>query len=314
MAAWLVSVLAFFGAFLAVVAVNAALVDRIAAERRRLNRELEEELRQRRKALLKEQDLSHIAGQVDQTTFGIGERLAIVIDQSGLDVTAERLATLSATSALAGGVLVGWLAGNVWLAALVAAAAAVWPWLYLFHTRRKRLAKLLSQVPGTFELMSRVLRAGQTITQAMQIVANECAAPISLEFYHCYEQMNLGLSPAAALRDLARRTGLLELKIFAVAVLVQRQTGGNLSELFDKMGAVVRERFRIQGMINSLTAQGRMQAVILLSLPVAMFALLAVLQPSYELMLLDHPGLIAIAIGLMAAGALWIRRVIHFDF
>jgi tight adherence protein B len=186
--------------------------------------------------------------------------------------------------------------------------------LYVLRVRQRRLAKLLAQVPDTFELMSRVVRSGQTISQAMQLVAHECAPPISMEFYHCYEQMNLGLSADAALRDLARRTGLLELKIFAVAVLVQQQTGGNLSELFDKMGAVVRERFRIQGKISSLTAQGRMQAVILLSLPVAMFVLLTIIQPSYELVLLKYPWLIASALGLMALGALFISRIIHFDF
>ena len=162
--------------------------------------------------------------------------------------------------------------------------------------------------------MSRVLRAGQTISQAMQIVADQGSPPVSLEFFRCHEQMNLGMTPEAALRELAARTGLLEMKIFTVAVLVQRQAGGNLSELFDKMGTVVRERFRIRGMINSLTAQGRMQAVILSGLPVAMFALLMVLQPDYERQLLNYPLLMAAALGLIAVGALWIRRVVNFDF
>jgi tight adherence protein B len=314
MEAWIVCTLAFCGAFLAVVAANAILADRITAERRRLNHELQEQLRQRQRERLKGQDLSQLARLADRPRANLREKLAIVIDQSGVDVTVRKMLTVSAASALAAAAIGGCATASIPLGAIAGLVGALLPLLYVLRARQRRLAKLLAQVPGTFELMSRVLRSGQTLSQAMQLVANDCAAPISLEFNHCYEQMNLGLSADVALRDLARRTGLLELKIFAVAVLVQRQTGGNLSELFDKMGTVVRERFRIKGMINSLTAQGRMQGVILLSLPVGMFALLMVIQPSYESVLLDYPWLIAAALGLMALGGLWISRVVHFDF
>ena len=197
---------------------------------------------------------------------------------------------------------------------MAALAATALPWFYVLYARHQRLERLLAQLPDAFELMSRVLRAGQTMSQAMQLVANEFSPPLSLEFFHCHEQMNLGLSPEAALQDLARRTGLLEIKIFAVAVLVQRQTGGNLSELFDKMSTVVRERFRIRGMIKSLTAQGRMQAAILLSLPPAMFVLLMLIKPDYELTLLEYPLLVVTALGMMGVGALWVNRIVHFDF
>ena len=116
------------------------------------------------------------------------------------------------------------------------------------------------------------------------------------------------MTPEAALRELATRTGVLEIKIFTVAVLVQRQTGGNLSGLFDKMGGMVRERFRIRGMIQSLTSQGRLQAILLSSLPVAMFGLLMAIQPDYERQLLDFPLLVLAALGLIALGGLWIHE------
>ena len=105
--------------------------------------------------------------------------------------------------------------------------------------------------------MGRVVRAGQTISQALQAVADEFPPPIAAEFAYCYEQQNLGLSPESALRDLARRTGLLEIKIFVLALLVQQQTGGNLAELLDKLSGIIRERFRIRGQIKTLTAEGR---------------------------------------------------------
>ena len=147
----------------------------------------------------------------------------------------------------------------------------------------------------------------------MQAVAHEFSQPIALEFLYCHEQMNMGLTPEVALRHMARRAGLLEVKIFVLAVVVQRQTGGNLAELLDKLGEVIRERFRIDGMIQSLTAQGRFQAMILLSLPPFMFGLLMLINPEYEMQLLDHPGFIALALGLMTLGGVMVNRIVSFD-
>ncbi len=118
---------------------------------------------------------------------------------------------------------------------MVGAIAIPLPWLYVLLKRHQRLDRLREQLPDAFELMSRVLRAGQTISQAMQAVAEEFSRPISLEFLYCSEQMNLGLSPEQALRILGQRTGLLEIKIFILSVVVHRNTGGNLAELLDKL-------------------------------------------------------------------------------
>ena len=126
--------------------------------------------------------------------------------------------------------------------------------------------------------MARVIRAGQTMSQALLAVADEFPPPIAGEFSYCYEQQNLGLSPETAFRDLARRTGLLEIKIFVLALLVQQQTGGNLAELLDKLSAIIRERYRIRGQIKTLTAEGRMQAMVLLALPPGMFLLMLVMN------------------------------------
>src|SRR5262249_30341286 len=161
-------------------------------------------------------------------------------------------------------------------------------------------------------LMSRVIRAGQTMSQALQAVADEFDAPIAAEFSYCYEQQNLGLSPELALRDLARRTGVVEMKIFVLAMLVQQQTGGNLAEMLDKLATLVRERARMQGRIRALTAEGRFQAFVLLGLPPAMLLLLLVVNRNYIQTLFDYPGLL---VGMFVAdglGALWIRRIINF--
>ena len=162
--------------------------------------------------------------------------------------------------------------------------------------------------------MSRVIRAGQTMAQAIQAVADEFAPPIAGEFAFCFEQQNLGLPPETALRELARRTGLLELKIFVLALLVQQQTGGNLAEMLDNLSIIIRERYRMRGKIQALTAEGRFQAIILLALPPGVFVMMLGLNSEYGAILLKHPPLIWITVISEAIGALWIRKIIHFDY
>jgi tight adherence protein B len=116
------------------------------------------------------------------------------------------------------------------------------------------------------------------------------------------------------MRDLARRTGLLETKIFVLAVMVHRQTGGNLSELLEKLSFMMRERYRIQGMIRSLTAEGKLQCFVLLSLPIFMMGFLLVVNYDYAIELYRFPVLIAGMLAVMGVGAYWMSRIINFDF
>ncbi len=162
-------------------------------------------------------------------------------------------------------------------------------------------------------MMSRVLRSGQTISQSIQAVADEFSPPIAEEFGFCYEQQNLGLSPEAAMRQLAQRTGLLEIRIFVVAVMVHRQTGGNLSELLDKISHVIRERFRISGYIRALTAEGRLQAIILLALPPLMIFLLLALNRDYMMTIFKYPSLLIVMFTCEILGALWMRKIVNFE-
>ena len=195
------------------------------------------------------------------------------------------------------------------LSARVAAAAV----------RRHRAAgggmeKLLSQLPDAFDLMSRTMRAGQTISQALQSVADEFSPPIAEEFGYCYDQQNLGLSPEAAMRDLARRTGLLELKIFVLAVMVHRQTGGNLSELLDKLASVIRDRYRIRGAIKRPDGRGTAAG----DHPAGPAAADAGGHAVHQSSLCDRPVSVSAAVGgmfvSMAVGALWMHKIISFDF
>jgi tight adherence protein B len=202
-----------------------------------------------------------------------------------------------------------WLLGTVF-----GLAAAPLPMFYLAFLRNQRREKILEQLPEAFELMSRTLRSGQTIAQAFQAVSDETTPPVSREFGFCYEQQNLGLSPEAAMRDLSRRTGLLELRIFVMAVMIHRQTGGNLTELLDKLSRVIRERLKIRGAIKALTAEGALQAYILLALPPAMLGIIWLMNRPYAELLFEYYGLLIAASVSMTFGFLWMRRIINFDF
>jgi tight adherence protein B len=219
-----------------------------------------------------------------------------------------------AAAGLGAGALAGVVRQSLPAAAVGAVVGALGPLTYVRLRQKMRLHKLLSQLPDTFDLMARVIRAGQTMSQALQAVADEFDRPIAAEFSYCYEQQNLGLPPELALRDLARRTGLLEVKIFVLALLVQQQTGGNLAEMLEKLATVVRERFRMWAKIRALTAEGRFQAAVLLTLPPAMFFIILFLNRNYAQVLLDHPLLPVVMLISEGIGALWIRKIVNFDF
>jgi tight adherence protein B len=161
--------------------------------------------------------------------------------------------------------------------------------------------------------MARVIRAGQSVPQALQAVADAFEDPLAGEFANCLKQQNLGLRPEVAFQELAQRTGILEMRIFTMAMLIQRQTGGNLSEVLERLGALVRDRLRLKKRVRSLTAEGRLQATTLLVLPGLMFGVMWLINRSYAAILLEHPGLIAATLVSMALGAVWIRKIINFE-
>jgi tight adherence protein B len=318
------TILVFMAVFLGIFAVNLVLVDLFKRDREKALRRMQDQLqaRQRKEARnaamnRRDQNLGQLAEEAFQenpTIKSLAERFKELVDQSGMKVSTQKLALISVVSALVVGGLVGLLFQSIIFGLAAAVFAGAIPVGYVANVRHRRQNRIREQLPDVLELMARVLRAGQTITQAMNSVAEEFKPPIGLEFSYCYEQQNLGLAPEVALKDLAQRTGIVEIKIFVLAVLVHRQSGGNLAELLDKLSHIVRERFRIRGEIKSLTAEGRMQASILLLLPIAVWFGLFVINRNYAMKLLDHPSLVLGMIGVMGVGAVWIRKIVNFDF
>jgi tight adherence protein B len=323
MGALIVTLLAFGAGFLAIFSINLVFTDLFQRDMQQIRRRVEMEQYERERERAREQvktqqgRLSELAEEALRDTAErktLGERLDDALEQAGLRVSPARVMTIAAgAAAMTAGL--GWLlTGGRWYGALIGVIGVATPLLYVQMKRRQRLEMLRSQLPDALELMSRTMRAGQTITQAMFAVSQEFKAPIATEFGYCYEQQNLGLSPEIALRDLARRTGLLEIKIFVVGLLVHRQAGGNLTQLLDNLSTIIRERFKLRGKVKALTGEGRMQAMMLMALPPIMFVLLLVVNRTYAMKHFEHPELLVATLISMAIGAFFIRRIVNFDF
>jgi tight adherence protein B len=315
------TILTFLAAVFIFSGVYSVIYDVFLRNRARVTQRLDEEFVKGQRAKIQKspvfKDLGKLSAEAradSKLDSGFSEWFQTIVEQSGLDLSVQRLLAIMGGAGAVMGPLC-WLLSRSWVAGVIGSVAGVAvPFLYVYIKRNRRQDKLLSQLPDAFELIARLIRAGQTISQSFQGVADEFQAPIATEFAVCYEQQNLGLSPDVALRDLGRRVGLVEMKIFTLGVLVQKQSGGNLAELIDNLASIVRERFRIRGKIRVLTAEGRMEAAVLLALPPVVFGLILALNKTYALLLFEHPNVIWGMLGLMFVGFLWIRRIINFDF
>jgi len=188
------------------------------------------------------------------------------------------------------------------------------PTIVINVKKRRRMEKFLSHFPEALEMFARSLRAGHSFTGAIQLVGQEMPDPVGPEFQKVFDEQNLGIPMRQALVGMAERIDVLDVQFFATAILIQRETGGNLAEIIDKISHVIRERFRIQGQLRVFTAQARLTGYILTLLPVAMALLIYSMNPNYMKPLWsDKLGQTMIIVGvlLQIAGALSIRRIVR---
>jgi len=180
--------------------------------------------------------------------------------------------------------------------------------------RRLRVKKFLNHFPDALEMFARSLRAGHSFTGAIQLVAQEMPNPIGPEFRRVFEEQNLGASLRQALIGISQRVDALDVKFFVTAILVQRDTGGNLAEIIDKISYVIRERFRVQGQLKIFTAQARMSGLVLALLPIGVAVMIGIINPEYMKPLwVERTGriMIVVAVILQVLGMLAIRKIIR---
>ncbi|TWU17432.1 Bacterial type II secretion system protein F domain protein [Novipirellula galeiformis] len=199
------------------------------------------------------------------------------------------------------------------LAPLVGGAFVTLPIGWLMFKRKRRLGRFGDQMPEALELLSRSLRAGHSLNAGFDLIAKQMEEPLALEFGRAYEEQNLGIPLEEAIEGMAARVPNMDLRFFATAVILQRQTGGDLAEILDKISHLVRERLQIQGQIQALTGEGRMSGAVLLALPPVLFLVMLKLNYEYVMMLFtDEYGryMLGGALVTQLIGALMIKKII----
>jgi tight adherence protein B len=247
---------------------------------------------------------------------GFGGWLARLIEQAGLKVGVSSILLI----ALGGAGMLGLLGSAALGGGLGFAPGAVTgfaaPFVVLLRKRSARMRRFEEQFPEALDLLSRAIRAGHAFTTAMGMVADEAPAPIGPEFRKTFEEQNFGLPLKEALSNLGDRVPLMDVRFFVTAVLIQRETGGNLSEILDNLSHVVRERFKILRQVRVYTAHGRLTGYVLMALPAALAIVLSFINPDHvNLLFNERMGQIMImaAIVMQTVGYLWIRKVVTIE-
>ena len=195
-------------------------------------------------------------------------QLKRMLDQADLHITPSRLVMFSGMAGILALLAVSIITISMPLIILSGVVAALLPFLHVWWKRKRRFDQFLENLPDALELMSRALSAGHAFSEALHMIAEEMPDPIAGEFRKTYEEQNLGLSLKLALENLMERIPLLDLRMCVTAVLIQRETGGNLGEILEKVAYTIRERFRIMGDLKTLTTSSRLSAWLLCGLPI----------------------------------------------
>lgn len=248
------------------------------------------------------------------TRWNLAKSLKSMISQAGMRITVMRLMMLSALTAMLGFALVRFLGDSIVMCVIAGLITASVPFLAVWYKRRERLYRFLVQLPDALDLMSRALSSGHAFTESLHMVSTEMPNPIAGEFLATYEAQKLGLPYKLALRYLTMRVPLLELKLCVTAILIQRETGGNLSEVLSRVAVTIRQRFKILEDLKTLTTASRVSAWVLCLLPLGVIALVLVMTPDYLDPLFKDPRghtMLKVAVAMQAVGMLTIRKIMQ---
>jgi tight adherence protein B len=286
--------------------------ERLANERKAPERAPEEEL-----ALLRDEQLSNIPA-IDNL-LRRSERitdLQKLLAQGGIDLRAGNFLGLSALAGVAAAVI-GYTASQrvevAWVSLLV---GFILPYSYASIRRTKRFEKFEELFPEAIDTLARAVRAGHAFTTALEMITNEVAEPVASEFRQLYEEQKFGMPVRDALMNLTERVPLVDVKFFVTAVMLQRETGGNLAEILDNLSYVIRERFKIQRQVRVYTAQGRLTMALLMGMPPIIVTVMVILNPSFIHPLFADPighTLLVLGITLQTIGYFVIRKIIRIQ-
>jgi tight adherence protein B len=245
--------------------------------------------------------------------FHIARNLRRFIDQAGLSTKVGELLLMMLIS---GGLiqLTGLTLGSPILSVVLFLLGSAIPLLYVGHRRKTRLKQFTVQFPDALEMMTSALRAGHGFGRALQLVANETPDPVGTEFRKTFEEQKLGLPSRETLLNFTNRVDSVDLKLFATAVIIQRESGGDLTEVLMNISRTIRERFKLMGQIRIYTTQGRLTTWILGTLPIALALIISVFDSDYVMLLIEDPlgqMMLAAAVTLQLIGFYVIRKITH---
>ena len=239
------------------------------------------------------------------------------IQQAGMSWSSTRLIAAMALATIPGlgiGALAPFLLNGPTTGVVLGVVFATTPYLYVRHKRKKRMEQMEEQFPEALDFLARSMRAGHAFSISLEMLGEELADPLGQEFRALFNEQNLGAPLDIALRNFTERVPLLDVRFFTSSVLLQKQTGGNLSEILQRLAYVIRERFRLKGQVKAASAHGRLTATILTLLPVATMLGLLVVAPGYlQSMAEDSDGkfMIGGAIGAQILGNFFIKKIIN---
>jgi tight adherence protein B len=291
-----------------------------AALRRRIKGKAEDVDEDAGDALVERQpkhDRRRLEGIAATAGGGVLRYLAVQIERANMDMPPERLLVIALAVGVAGAFLLAWVS-PLWVVTVPLGFAAAWlPIAFVRFRAERRVRKFEEQFPEAIELIARALRAGHAMTTGLALVAEELPDPVGAEFRLVYDRQNFGMSMPDALRLFAQRVPLLDARFFVTAVLTQRESGGNLAEILDNLGDVIRQRFRVKRQIRVVTAHARLSGWVLVLIPVVIALAMVVVAPDHIMMLINDPlgvQMTMAAFGLWVLGYLAIRRLTDVEY
>jgi tight adherence protein B len=241
------------------------------------------------------------------------ERMKRLLEQAGSERPLGFFVLLSVLLAVVGFLIISRIDSSYIISVWMAIIFASMPFFYIYSKKRRRMQKFERQLPEALDLIARSLKAGHAFSGGLKMVVDEFDDPISTEFDEALSEVNFGVGVNDALKNMLRRVDCPDLKFFVISVVIQRETGGNLAEILTSIAHLIRERFRLQGHVRTLAAEGKFSAYILTGIPFFVAAALMLLSPGYVETLLEDPiGRVMIVFGMfmMAVGTVIMKKII----
>ena len=286
--------------------------DRLAAVQKAPERDPDEEL-----ALVRDEQLSKIPAL--DTLLRRSARVSAMQDsllQAGMKFRAGNFLVLCAGCGVLAAFVVVVLSRNPAIAWAALVIGAFLPYAVVSYRRQKRFERIEELFPEAIDTLARAVRAGHAFTTALEMISNEISEPLAGEFRKLFEEQKFGMPVRDALMNLTQRVPLVDVKFFVTAVMLQRETGGNLAEILDNLSYVIRERFKIQRQVRVHTAQGRLTMALLMAMPPTVVAVLLTFSPDFVKPLFYDPFghiLLVVAITLQTVGYFVIRKIIKIQ-